>query len=144
MTDSRDELTEEERGFVIGAALIGADADGLEEVAAGQCGEAIAELRGPSPVARAGGPARVAAEAALALAVGMAEKIVTGSIALDPSLTAAVVGEALAESRARAGPITVRLHPDDLAAVERERPALAARVARGIEVRLLTDEAVGR
>lgn len=107
---------------------------------------ALAEIGGSLAAARAEAESiRVASrDTALALALRMAEKIVGRAVELGPSLLASIAGDALEESRARSGPVTLRVHPDDLRHVERERPALAARVAAGIEVRLLADESVGR
>jgi flagellar biosynthesis/type III secretory pathway protein FliH len=38
----------------------------------------------------------------------------------------------------------LRVHPDDWAAVEAARPALAARLAKAVELRLVVDAEVGR
>jgi flagellar biosynthesis/type III secretory pathway protein FliH len=74
----------------------------------------------------------------------MAEKIVGRVLELHPSLLAEIAAGALGASRARGGPVTLRLHPADLALVERERPRLIARLAPSVELRLVADEVVGR
>ena len=80
---------------------------------------------------------------ALALAAKMAEKIVGRAVALAPEIMAEIAGEALASCRPGAGTVRVRIHPDDLAAVEARRAALEAR-APAAALELLADEAVGR
>lgn len=82
--------------------------------------------------------------AAQALAVRMAEKILARALAIDPSAMADIARQALEAARARAGVLSLRVHPDDLAVIEAARPALAARLAKGVELRLVTDAAVGR
>jgi flagellar biosynthesis/type III secretory pathway protein FliH len=54
------------------------------------------------------------------------------------------VAQALAASRATAGAVVVRVHPDDLPAVERERPRWAERLAAAIQLRVVADPTVGR
>ncbi|MCG5054450.1 MAG: hypothetical protein KA712_15915 [Myxococcales bacterium] len=85
-----------------------------------------------------------AQDSAVALARRMAEKIVGQAVTLAPSFMADMVGRALAETRARAGTLIVRLHPQDLDGVVRERARLAARVANGVEVKLSADPGVDR
>jgi flagellar biosynthesis/type III secretory pathway protein FliH len=82
-----------------------------------------------------------AADSALVLARRMAEKIVGHAVDVDPAVMADIVGQALAASRARAGAVTVRVHPDDLAAVEQSRARWNAGAA---VVRVVADGAVGR
>jgi type III secretion system HrpE/YscL family protein len=82
--------------------------------------------------------------AARTLAVRMAEKIVGHTLHLEPSALVHIVGEALAAARARTGPITLRVHPEDRATIEAARPELVARVGTTMEVRLIADAAVGR
>jgi flagellar biosynthesis/type III secretory pathway protein FliH len=86
----------------------------------------------------------VASVAARTLAMRMAEKIVARVVQLDPTAVAGIAAEALAEARARAGIVVLRVHPDDLAALEAARPTLAARIATAVELRLMADPAVGR
>ncbi len=80
---------------------------------------------------------------AIALAAKMAEKIVGRAVALAPETMAEIAGEALAGCRAGAGTVRVRIHPDDLPAVEARRAALEAR-APAAALELVADEAVGR
>src|SRR4051812_22209189 len=81
---------------------------------------------------------------ARALAARMAEKIVGRAIAADPLVMAEIAGQALSAARARSGPLTLRVHPDDLATLQAERPVLAARLAKAVELRLVADAAVAR
>jgi len=85
-----------------------------------------------------------AKDAAIVLARRMAERIVGRAVELSPELMGEIVAEALAASRARKGTVVLRAHPDDLATVERERPRWLARVATGVDVRVVADPAVGR
>jgi flagellar biosynthesis/type III secretory pathway protein FliH len=85
-----------------------------------------------------------AAPDALAVAARMAELIVGRAVALDPTVMADIAGEALAASRTRAGGITLRVHPQDLAAVEAHRAALAARLGGEAALEIVADEAAGR
>lgn len=85
-----------------------------------------------------------AQDSAVALARRMAEKIVGQAVTLAPSFVADMVGKALAETRARAGIVVVRLHPQDLEAVARDRSRLATRVANGVEVKLAADPGIER
>jgi flagellar assembly protein FliH len=85
-----------------------------------------------------------ARDAAVVLARRMAEKIVGHAVTLAPEVLGEIVAQALAASRARSGAVVVRVHPDDLAAVERDRPHWAARLSAAAEVRLVADAAVGR
>jgi flagellar biosynthesis/type III secretory pathway protein FliH len=84
-----------------------------------------------------------AAPAAIALAAKMAEKIVGRAVALDPETMADIAAEALGACRPGAGAVRVRVHPDDLAAVEARRDALEAR-APAAALELVADETVGR
>jgi len=85
-----------------------------------------------------------AKDAAIVLARRMAERIVGRAVELSPELMGAIVAEALAASRAKAGTVVLRVHPQDLAAVERERPRWLARVAAAVDVRVVADPAIGR
>jgi flagellar biosynthesis/type III secretory pathway protein FliH len=84
-----------------------------------------------------------ASDAALALASKMAEKIIGRAVALEPGLVAEIVAEALSGCRQGEMTVRIRVHPDDLAAVEGRREWLAAR-ASGVRIELAADEAVGR
>lgn len=108
-------------------------ADGLAEAAVAL---AAAHTEAARLVAAAG-------PSAIALAAKMAEKIVGRAVALAPETMAEIAGEALAACRPGAGTIRVRIHPDDLPAVEARRAALEAR-APAAALELVADEAVGR
>jgi flagellar biosynthesis/type III secretory pathway protein FliH len=84
-----------------------------------------------------------AAPVAITLATKMAEKIVGRAVALSPETMADIAGEALAACRPGAGTVRVRVHPDDLPAVEARREALATR-APAAALELVADETVGR
>lgn len=85
-----------------------------------------------------------AAAAARGLAVGMAEKILGRALALDPEAIAGIAGQALAEARTRAGVVTLRINPDDRAAIEASRPALLRRLATAVELRVVDDATIAR
>jgi flagellar biosynthesis/type III secretory pathway protein FliH len=81
-----------------------------------------------------------AKEAAWVLARRMAEKIVGRAVELSTDVQAQIIAGALAASHVRTGPVVLRVHPDDLAAVEATRSTWGV----AVEVRLVADEAVGR
>jgi flagellar biosynthesis/type III secretory pathway protein FliH len=108
-------------------------ADGLAEAA-------VALAAAHAEAARLVAAAR---PAAIALAAKMAEKIVGRAVALAPDTMAEIAGEALAACRPGAGTVRVRIHPDDLPAVEARRAALEAR-APAATLELVVDETVGR
>jgi flagellar assembly protein FliH len=85
-----------------------------------------------------------AQDSAVALARRMAEKIVGQAVHLAPSFLADMIVRALAETRARSGSVVVRLHPQDLETVSKERPRLAASVANGVDVKLTPDPGIER
>jgi len=80
---------------------------------------------------------------AIALAAKMAERIVGRAVTLAPELMAEIAAGALASCRPGAGTVRVRIHPDDLPAVEGRRAALEAG-APAAALELISDEAVGR
>ena len=82
--------------------------------------------------------------AALAIAARMAQKIVGRAVELDPSIMAAIAAEAVAACRTREGVVQLRVHPDDLEAVEGGRAALAARLGGDATLELVADEGVER
>jgi flagellar biosynthesis/type III secretory pathway protein FliH len=84
-----------------------------------------------------------AAPAAITLATKMAERIVGHAVALAPETMADIAAEALGACRPGAGAVRVRVHPDDLAAVEARRDALAAR-APAAALEIVADETIGR
>jgi type III secretion protein L len=85
-----------------------------------------------------------AVEPAAVLARRMAEKVVGRALDLDPALMGDIVSQALAASRARAGAVVLRVHPEDLSAVERERPRWSEPMAAAVALRVVPDPAVGR
>jgi flagellar biosynthesis/type III secretory pathway protein FliH len=85
-----------------------------------------------------------AKDAAIVLARRMAERIVGRAVELSPELMGEIVAEALHASRAKAGAVVLRAHPEDLAAIERERPRWLARVAAGVDVRVVADLSICR
>jgi flagellar biosynthesis/type III secretory pathway protein FliH len=89
--------------------------------------------------------ARITArEAAATLARRIAEKIIGREIDLFPHTMAELVAQAIDASRARSGVLSVRVHPEDLATLERTRPDLVARLATGIEARFVPDAEIDR
>jgi len=84
-----------------------------------------------------------AGPAAIALAAKMAEKIVGRAVELAPETMAEIAGQALAACRPGAGTVRVRIHPEDLPAVEARREALEAG-GSAAALELVADEAVGR
>ena len=82
--------------------------------------------------------------AARALALRMAEKLIGHAAEVQPQVMADMAARALEAARARTGVLRLRVHPEDLAAIEAARPALAARLAKAVELRLVSDAAVGR
>ena len=78
-----------------------------------------------------------------ALAVRIAERILGRELELDPAAVVDITAEALGGVGA-AQQVTIRCHPDDVAALERGRPRLLERCARAQAVQLRVDERVGR
>jgi flagellar biosynthesis/type III secretory pathway protein FliH len=133
------------------AARIRGDAERAHEEArragfeAGQAAGAAQLVAAAAEGERAGAEARAAATALAAkLAAKMAEKIVGRAVDAAPALLGDIAGQALAASRARGGRVKLRVHPDDVAALERDRARLHARLAAGVELQLVADAAVGR
>jgi flagellar biosynthesis/type III secretory pathway protein FliH len=120
--------------------------DGAGTPAATDRDGAFAEVTLLLVSARASAAAERAAakDAALVLARKMAEKIVGRAVELDPSVMGEIAGQALAASRARSGSVVLRVHPDDLAAVEQTRPHWSQRIAAAADVRLVADDSIGR
>jgi flagellar biosynthesis/type III secretory pathway protein FliH len=93
---------------------------------------------------RAAEAERVAAtDAALVLARKMAEKIVGRAVDLDPSVMRDIASHALVSCRPRSGPIVLRVHPDDRAAVESGRSRWPQDIS-SLGVQLASDPTVGR
>jgi flagellar biosynthesis/type III secretory pathway protein FliH len=83
-------------------------------------------------------------EAAIPIARRMAERIVGRALELHPSLIADIATQALGASRARSGSVVLRVNAADLAALERERPRLVARLGGSLDLQVVADEAVAQ
>ena len=77
------------------------------------------------------------------LAVRIAEKILGAELKLRPEAVVDVAAEAM-RNVGSASQVTVRCHPDDLAALERGRPRLLERCARAHAVHFRVDANAGR
>ena len=77
------------------------------------------------------------------LAVRIAEKILGRELQMRPEAVVDVVAEALTAAGA-SRQVTLRCHPDDLAALERGRPRLLERCARAQVVHFRGDGQIGR
>jgi flagellar biosynthesis/type III secretory pathway protein FliH len=123
------------------AAMAAARRDGF---AAGHA-DAVARAAGllADAEAEADCALEAAGDAALALASKMAEKIVGRAVALDPAVVSEIVAEALSGCRPGERSVRIRVHPDDLAAVEGRREWLEAR-ANGVGIQFVADQTVGR
>jgi flagellar biosynthesis/type III secretory pathway protein FliH len=84
-----------------------------------------------------------ATDAALVLARKMAEKIVGRAVELDSSVMSDIASQALAACRPCSGPIVMRVHPDDRAAVEAGRASWPQDIS-ALGVQFATDPTVGR
>jgi type III secretion system HrpE/YscL family protein len=115
-----------------------------EGLAAGR-EEARAEAAALLVRARAAAAATRAAAAAdlKALAVRIAEKVLGRALALAPDLVADVAADALRAARHQRD-VTLRVHPDDLAALEAARPRLRDLLLRAPDLALRPDAEVGR
>jgi type III secretion protein L len=85
-----------------------------------------------------------ARSAALTVAGKIAEKIVGRALAVDPQVAADIAGEALGACRPRGGPVRLRVHPDDLPALEPRRMALLGRLGASAALTFAADDGVGR
>jgi flagellar biosynthesis/type III secretory pathway protein FliH len=96
--------------------------------------------------ARAGADAEWAAakDAALILARKMAEKIIGHAIDLDSRVMADIAEQALNASRCRGASVVLRVHPEDLAALEHARLDWLSHKEAPSAVRFVPDETVGR
>ena len=84
-----------------------------------------------------------ATDAAMVLARKMAEKIVGRAVELDASVMRDIASQALASCRSHSGPIVLRVHPDDRAAVEAGRSRWPQDIS-ALDVQLASDPTVGR
>lgn len=128
------------------AAVLGAARAEASEIVASARSRAEAEVLELQLAARREAE-RVRADAvpgAQALAARMARKIVGRAVELEPHVMAEIAAQALAAARARTGAVVLRVHPDDLATLQAERPQLAARLAKAVELRVVADATVSR
>ncbi len=114
-------------------------AAGDREAACAEVTELLVSARAAAEAERA-----AAKDAALVLARKMAEKIVGRAVELDPAVLGEIAGQALAASRVRGGAVLLRVHPDDVAAIEQARPQWVQRIAASADVRVVADDSVGR
>jgi flagellar assembly protein FliH len=128
------EASEEERkrGFAEGLAA------GREEAIA-QLTEVLVKARQEAEELRL-----AARDGAISLARRMAERIVGRALELHPSLITDIANQALIASRARSGPVVLRVHPDDLKVLEVERPRLGTRLPSAVDLKLVADDKVAR
>jgi type III secretion protein L len=82
-----------------------------------------------------------ARDAAVVLAARMAAKIVGHAVEVAPEVMGDIAAQALAASRAKAGAVVLRVHPEDQAGVEQARARWGT---GGLVVRVTADPAVGR
>jgi len=87
---------------------------------------------------------KAAKELALPLARKMAERIIGRAVELDPSILGEIVGQALAASHMREGCMVLRVHPEDLPAVDQSRPRWSQKLATTTSVRVVSDPSVER
>jgi type III secretion system HrpE/YscL family protein len=74
----------------------------------------------------------------------MVERIVGRALAVDPQVAADIAGEALGACRPRGGPVCLRVHPEDLPALEPRRAGLLGRLGAGAVLTFAADDRVGR
>ena len=117
----------------------GAPAEVDRESALAEVTELLVSARAATKLERA-----AAKDVALVLARKMAERIVGRAVELEPSVMGEIVGQALAASQARGGGVVLRVHPEDLAAVDQSRPRWSQRIATAADVRVVADDSVGR
>jgi type III secretion system HrpE/YscL family protein len=107
------------------------------QAALGEAAELLARARADAETTR-----KDAAGSAVVLAARMAEKIVGHKVTTDPSVMADIAAQALKACRARTGPVTLRVAPSALAALEQARPALLSALGGVSDLRLVVDQAV--
>ena len=78
-----------------------------------------------------------------ALAVRIAERILGRELQLHPDAVTDIAGQALAQAGSPRD-VLLRVHPDDLKALERGRPRLLERCARAQVIQLRPDPTIGR
>ncbi|MBN2575821.1 MAG: hypothetical protein JXP73_14740 [Deltaproteobacteria bacterium] len=85
-----------------------------------------------------------AKDAAVVLARKMAERIVGRAIELDAGVMREIAAQALAAAKPGKTAVVLRVHPEDLAALEAKRGGWLAEIAGKADVRVLADPGVGR
>ena len=137
--------------IVKAASLLPSSKSAIADVVAGQPvaadrESALAEVTALLVSARAMAEAERASakDAAVVLARKMAEKIIGRAVDLDPAVMGEIAGQALAASRARGGAVVLRVHPEDLLAIENSRPQWSQRIPTAANLRVVADAAVGR
>jgi len=80
----------------------------------------------------------------VALGRRLAEKIIGKAISLDETLLVELATQAIDDARAAQGIVLLRVHPEDLSALERQRPALVSRLNTQVVLRIEADSEVGR
>jgi flagellar assembly protein FliH len=124
----------------------GARASTASTLSAARKDLALAEVTSLLVSARAAANAELVAakDGALLLARKMAERIVGRAVELEPVVMGEIVARALAAARTRPGAVVLRVHPEDLEAVERTRPDWRRKLAVAADVRVIADASVGR
>ena len=108
------------------------------ETARAETTQTLVRLHAETARARA-----AAADDVKRLAIRIAEKIVGRALTLDPDVIADICAQAV-RGAAEQRQIVLRVHPDDLPALERARPRLRSEFLRAHDVTLRADPAVGR
>jgi flagellar assembly protein FliH len=80
----------------------------------------------------------------VALGRRLAEKIIGRAIEIDEAILGDLANLAIGDTRVRQGIVVLRVHPEDVAALERQRPALMARLNAEIVLRIESDPGVKR
>jgi flagellar biosynthesis/type III secretory pathway protein FliH len=80
------------------------------------------------------------------VAVGrrLAEKIIGKAVSLDETVLADLATQAVDDARVAQGIVLLRVHPEDIAALERQRPALVSRMSAQVVLRIEADASIGR
>ena len=132
-------------GRIVKADVLAATASSKAAEPGPSSDEVAAQVTEILVVARSAAEAErsAAMDAALVLARKMAEKIVGRAVQLDASVMSDIATQALASCRPRSGPIVLRVHPHDRAAVESARSRWPQDIS-ALGVQLATDPTVGR
>jgi flagellar biosynthesis/type III secretory pathway protein FliH len=78
-----------------------------------------------------------------ALAVRIAERILRRQLSLEPERVVDIARGALEDARSR-HEMVLRVHPDDVSAIERDKPGLLARLSVSAHVLVRADDAIER